>query len=83
LASQLEIRVLFNDGYVDPGVGAAGTIPGGVQTQTPANFPPDDLVDGTLTVSASTLYATGIMVPASQLFTVVQPIVTVGAVIVS
>jgi hypothetical protein len=80
LASQLEIRVLFTDGYVDPGVGPASSIGGGIQTQTPANFPPDDLVDGTLTVNASALYATGIMVPAAQLFTVSQPIISVGAV---
>jgi hypothetical protein len=80
LASQLEIRVLFTDGYVDPGVQPGSSIGGGIQTQTPANFPPDDVVDGTLTVNASALYATGIMVPASQLFTVTQPIITVGAV---
>lgn len=79
-ASQLEIKVLFTDGYVDPGVQPAGSIPGGVQTQTPANFPPGDLVDGTLTVNVSSLYATGIMVPASQIFTVTQPIIAVGAV---
>jgi hypothetical protein len=79
LASQLEIRALFTDGYVDPGI-APITFPGNVQTATPANFPPDDLVDGTLTVNASALYATGIMVPSSQIFTVSQPIITVGAV---
>lgn len=77
LASQLEIRVLFTDGYVDPGVGVPAA---GVQTQTAANFPPGDLVDGTLTVNASSLYATGIMVPAAQIFTVTQPIIVVGAV---
>lgn len=99
LAAQLEIRVLFTDGYVDPGIvpgstafpqgsipagdaGAAGmgTAGGGVQTSTTADYLPDDLVDGTLTVNASSLYATGIMVPASQLFTVAQPIIAVGAV---
>jgi hypothetical protein len=76
-AFQLEIRVLFTDGYVDPGV--APIFPG-PQTQTTANFPPDELVDGTLTVNVSSLYATGIMVPASQIFTVTQPIIAVGAV---
>jgi hypothetical protein len=76
-ASQLEIRAVFTDGYVDPGVGVP---PAGVQTQTAANFPPGDLVDGTLTVNASSLYATGIMVPAAQIFTVTQPIIAVGAV---
>jgi hypothetical protein len=76
-ASQLEIRVLFTDGYVDPGV--APIFPG-PQTQTSANFLPDDVVDGTLTVNVSSLYATGIMVPASVAFAVTQPIIAVGAV---
>jgi len=92
LASQLEIRVLFTDGYVDPGIvpGAtafpagtpvgSGTAGGGVQTSTAANFLPDDVVDGTLTVNVSSLYATGIMVPSSQVFTVTQPTIAVGAV---
>ena len=77
LASQLEIQVLFTDGYVDPGVGVPAA---GVQTQTAANFPPGDSVDGTLTVNVSALYATGIMVPAAELFTVTQPLITVGTV---
>ena len=77
LASQLEIRVLFTDGYVDPGI--APQFPG-PQAATPAMFPPGDAVDGTLTVNVSSLYATGIMVPASQLFTVVNPIIAVGSV---
>lgn len=59
-----EIRVLWNDGYVDPGAPA-----------------PADLVDGTLSVSASVLFATGIMVPGSAVFTVTNPTVVVGAVI--
>jgi len=79
LASQLEIRALFTDGYVDPGI-APITFPGNVQTATPANFPPDDVVDGTLTVNVSSIYATGIMVPASQIFTVTQPTIAIGAV---
>ena len=76
-AAQLEIRVLFTDGYVDPGIAPIPTEP---QTATTADFPPDDVIDGTLTVYVSTIYATGVMVPASQLFTVTQPIITVGAV---
>ena len=76
-ASQLEIRVLFTDGYVDPGI--APLIPG-PQVATTAMFPPDDVVDGTLTVNVSTLFATGIMVPAATTFTVTQPVVAVGAV---
>jgi len=77
LAAELEIRVLFTDGYVDPGI---AFIPPGPQNATTAEYPPDDVVDGTLTVNVSSLYATGVMVPASQLFTVTQPIITVGAV---
>jgi hypothetical protein len=78
-ASQLEIRVLFTDGYVDPGIAPIAP-PGATQTATVGMFPPGDLVDGTLTVNASSLYATGIMVPAAQIFTVTQPIIAVGAV---
>ena len=76
-AAQLEIRVLFTDGYVDPGI--APQIPG-PQVATTSMFPPDDVVDGTLTVNVSSLYATGIMVPASATFAVTQPIIAVGAV---
>jgi hypothetical protein len=79
LAAQLEIRVLFTDGYVDPGIAPIAP-PGATQTATAGMFPPGDSVDGTLTVNASSLYATGIMVPASQVFTVTQPIIAVGAV---
>ena len=68
-AASGEIRVVFNDGYVDPG-------------QHPSNPVPDytDSVDGTLTVSVSLLFATGIMVPSSAVFTVTNPTVAVGAV---
>ena len=91
-ASQLEIRAVFTDGYVDQGIVAgsvafpagvsvgSGTSGGGVQTATTADFLPNDLVDGTLTVNVSSLYATGIMVPASSTFTVTQPIIAIGAV---
>lgn len=63
-----EIRVLFTDGYVDPDI------------FTGLNNPPGDSIDGTLSVSVSTLFATGIMVPRSAVFTVTQPIVSIGAV---
>jgi hypothetical protein len=68
-AASGEIRVVFTDGYVDPG-------------QHPSNPVPDytDSVDGTLTVSVSLLFATGIMVPSSAVFTVTNPTVAVGAV---
>lgn len=67
-AASGEIRVLFTDGYTDSG---AGFDP---------NPPPGDVIDGTLTVSVSTLYATGIMVPSSAAFTVIQPTIAIGAV---
>jgi hypothetical protein len=67
-AASGEIRVLFTDGYTDSG---AGFNP---------NPPPGDEVDGILTVSVSTLFATGIMVPSSASFTVTQPTVAIGAV---
>ena len=67
-AASGEIRVLFTDGYTDSG---AGGFP---------NPPPGDDIDGTLTVSVSTLFATGIMVPSSAVFTVTQPTVSIGAV---
>jgi hypothetical protein len=59
-----EIRVLFTDGYTDPGAPAPG-----------------DDIDGTLTVSVSTLFAANsIMVPSSAVFTVTQPTVAISAV---
>ena len=67
-AASGEIRVLFTDGYTDSG--AAFSI----------NPAPGDDIDGTLSVSVSTLFATGIMVPSSAAFTVVQPTIAVGAV---
>ena len=67
-AASGEIRVVFTDGYTDSG---AGFDP---------NPPPGDAIDGTLTVSVSTLFATGIMVPSSSAFTVVQPTIAISAV---
>ena len=63
-AASGEIRVLFTDGYTDPGAPAPG-----------------DDIDGTLTVSVSTLFAANsIMVPSSAVFTVIQPTVAISAV---
>ena len=67
-AASGEIRVLFTDGYTDSGAGFS------------PNPPPGDAIDGTLTVSVSTLFATGIMVPSSASFSVVQPTIAIGAV---
>ena len=69
-AASGEIRVVFTDGYVDP-----ATAP-----HSPSTIPPEDTVDGTLTVSASLLFATGIMVPSSAVFTVTNPTLAVSAV---
>ena len=63
-AASGEIRVLFTDGYTDPGPPAPG-----------------DAIDGTLTVSVSTLFAANsIMVPGSAVFTVTQPTIAIGPV---
>jgi hypothetical protein len=83
--------VLLIDNYVDPGIvsGAvafpagtpvgSGTAGGGVQTATPADFPPDDSVDGTFSIAVSLVYATGVLVPSGfGNFTVTQPTVTFG-----
>jgi hypothetical protein len=87
-----QFRVLLVDNYVDPGVVAgsvafpagtpvgSGTAGGGVQTATPADYPPDDSVDGTFSIAVSLVYATGVLVPGSLgNFTVTQPTVTFGA----
>jgi hypothetical protein len=74
-----EIRSIWTDGYVDPGIAPIAP-PGATQTATPANFPPDDIVNGTLSISANLLYATGIMVPNSTVFTVSLPTLGVGAI---
>lgn len=91
-ASTVEFLVEFIDNYVDPGVApgssfpfgtpsGAGTAGGGVQTATPADFPPDDAVDGTFTISASHLYSTGVLEPTGAgNFVVEQPTITLGAI---
>jgi hypothetical protein len=90
-AANSQFLVQFVDNYVDPGVvsGAvafpagtpvgSGTAGGGVQTATPADFPPDDSVDGTFSIAVSLVYATGVLVPSGfGNFTVTQPTVTFG-----
>ncbi len=74
-----EIRAVWTDGYVDPGIAPIAP-PGATQTATTSLFPPDDFVDGTLTLSANLLYATGVMVPNSATFTVTLPTIGVGAI---
>jgi hypothetical protein len=70
-----EIRVVFTDGYTDPVV----SIPPS-RSFGPDPVPPEDLVDGTLTVSCNLRYATGIMVPSSAVFSVSQPTLGIGAI---
>jgi len=92
-AARSQFRVLLIDNYVDPGVAAGSTffpgfvptLPGGggsgQQTATPADFPPDDKVDGTFTIAASLVFATGVLVPSGfGNFTVTQPTVTFGTI---
>ena len=70
-AASGEIRVLFIDGYTDSGAVGPPFL----------NPPPGDDIDGTLTVSVSTLFAANsIMVPGSAVFTVTQPTIAIGAV---
>jgi hypothetical protein len=90
-AASSQFLVQFVDNYVDPGIvpgsvafpqgtpSGAGTAGGGVQTATPADFPPDDAVDGTFSIAVSLVYATGVLVPGSLgNFTVTQPTVGFG-----
>jgi hypothetical protein len=90
-AANSQFRVLLIDNYVDPGVAAGSTFfpgfvppsPGGggsgQQTATPADFPPDDSVDGTFSIAVSLVFATGVLVPSGfGNFTVTQPTVTFG-----
>ncbi len=73
-----QIRVLFTDGYTDPGTVQQ---PGEPAARNPADFPPGDVVDGTLTVSVALLYATGVMVPVGTgNFTVTTPTVSIGGI---
>ena len=70
-AASGEIRVLFIDGYTDSGAVGPPFL----------NPPPGDDIDGTLTVSVSTLFAANsIMVPSSAVFTVTQPTISIGAI---
>ena len=71
-ASSAEFLVEFIDGYQDP-----DALAGNPET---TNMP-TDIVDGSLTASASSLYATGILVPTGTgNFTVTRPTITVGAI---
>lgn len=60
-ANIVYIRVLLNDPYADP--------PGGF----PGQFPPEDSVNGTLTVSSDMIRASGVMQPVPDNFTTSGP----------
>jgi hypothetical protein len=90
-AANSQFRVLLIDNYVDPGVAPGSSFfpsgggvgvgggGGGVQTSTPADFPPDDSVDGTFSIAVSLVFATGVLVPSGAgNFTVTQPTVIFG-----
>jgi hypothetical protein len=61
-ATQLFLRVTLIDGYADPAIAP----------HTPNTIPPGDLVNGTVTITASELKAAGLLQPSGT-FTVVSP----------
>jgi hypothetical protein len=70
-ATQIEFLVEWIDGYVDPG-----------PPSLKPSFPPGDEVDGTITISISTLEAFGVLVPVTAgNFSVESPTVSIGAII--
>jgi hypothetical protein len=70
-ATQIEFLVEWIDGYVDPG-----------PPSLKSSFPPGDEVDGTITISVSTLEAFGVLVPVTAgNFSVESPTVSIGAII--
>jgi hypothetical protein len=73
-ATTVYIRVRFVDSYTDPGIASMPT-----QVATTAMFPPDDVVDGTLTVTVTERRATGSMLP-SGLFSITRPTYTITAI---
>jgi hypothetical protein len=71
-ASSIEFYFEWIDAYTNP-------VPGGGLSAT--LFPPGDGVDGTISLSCTTLEATGVLVPAgSGNFTVESPSVTIGTI---
>ena len=73
-ATTVYIRVRFDDGYVDPGIESMPT-----QVATAAMFPPDDVVDGTLTVTVTERRATGSLLPSGT-FTITRPTYSITAI---
>ena len=73
-ATTVYIRVRFVDNYVDPGIESMPT-----QVATTAMFPPDDVVDGTLTVTVTEKRATGSLLPSGT-FTITRPTYSITAI---
>jgi len=80
-ASSIEFLIQWIDNYVDPGTVIQ---PGEGVARNPAEFPPDDSVDGTFSLAVSYLYATQVLVPAGAgNFTVQQPSLSVSQIVPS
>jgi hypothetical protein len=73
-ATTVFIRVRFVDNYTDPGIESMPT-----QIATTADFLPDDVIDGTLTVTVTERRATGPLVPSGT-FTITRPTYSITAI---
>jgi hypothetical protein len=73
-ATTVFIRVRFVDNYTDPGIASMPT-----QIATTADFLPDDVIDGTLTVTVTERRATGPLVPSGT-FTITRPTYSITAI---
>jgi hypothetical protein len=74
-ATTVYIRVRFVDNYVD----VFNVPPLPTQTGSASSFPPDDVVDGTLTVTVTERRATGSLLPSGT-FTITRPTYTITAI---
>jgi len=75
-ATTVFIRVRFIDNYTDPGITLL--VPGPT-TATTADFLPDDVIDGTLTVTVTEKRATGSLLPSGT-FTITRPTYSITAI---
>jgi hypothetical protein len=74
-ATTVYIRVRFVDNYVD----VFNVPPLPTQTGSASSFPPDDVVDGTLTVTVTERRATGSMLPSGT-FSITRPTYSITAI---
>lgn len=74
-ATTVYIRVRFADSYVD----TFNVPPLPTQTSNASLFPPDDVVDGTLTVTVTERRATGSMLPSGT-FSITRPTYSITAI---